>query len=411
MPKGQHFLTAILAILVCQGDGSGRIGSAPVTVTIDSTVTYQTWIGWAGRSITDIPDPARLQIIEDAYRNLGITATGIEARFKAGNEAPNLIGWDSLQTMTFATRWALPLQRLAGKDFRLTVRSEGEPASREEVRRVLTALRNVGLEPDIWIALNEPDVGRMKPDLPEVLDSMAVACQVFREMGVKTRLSGPTYSTVGRSAARAPAMLGDPRLDSCLGEISFHLYGGINRQNLERIGALGRQHGLPTVMDEHHGAATTELFDALEYANLSLWQRDGFAGPGCARCWSLYSSPAGKPWFLAGNTGYYRQFMTAIRPGMVRWKTTTDREGLRVVAFGGNGRAAVVFQTREPDSVRIRGLPPGTYAISYVPGDGRWNGAGSTSPEPVGLPEVQLVSGADVTVWVPDQAVVAVRKR
>jgi hypothetical protein len=91
-------------------------------------------------------------------------------------------------------------------------------------------------------------------------------------------------------------------------------------------------------MDEHHGAAITELFDAIEFANVSLWQRDGFGGTGCSTCYSLYSSPGGNNWFLAGNTGFYRQFYRAIRPGMVRWQATSSVPNDRVVAFGGAGK-------------------------------------------------------------------------
>jgi len=380
-----------------------------VTIQVDSTRTFQTWRAWSARALTDLPSPVRNGIIADAVQDLGVTGIGVEARFKAGRENPGLVGWDSVSTMTFVNNWVLPFKQRVGGDFHFRVRAEGEPADQQEIVRVLNALKAKGLVPDEWVVVNEPNLRHPAVSASALADSGVSNCLAIQQAGAATRLSAPANSTVRSSAAYAMVLTNDARLHGCLGDLSFHMYGEVTTDGLSQIGNLSRQTGIPSSMEEHHGAAITELFDAIEFANVSLWQRDGFGGTGCAGCYSLYSA-SGNNWFLAGNTGFYRQFYRAIRPGMVRWQATSSVPDDRVVAFGGEGKAAVVVRSAAGDTVVVQGLPAGSYEIFYTLGRGDWTGAGNRSPSSVTLPSANVTAGEDLKTVIPDTGVITVRR-
>ncbi|MEO8295472.1 MAG: hypothetical protein ABI613_08160 [Gemmatimonadota bacterium] len=396
----------VLLAFACQNDNASTENA---TIQMDSSVTFQTWLGWGGRSATDVPNPAKTQILDAAVNDLGLTLTGVPARFKAGKENPGMIGWDSVETMKLASQWAAPLKQRVSSDFIFTVRAIGEPADRNEIVRVLNALKTLGLVPDVWIVENEPDIGTRLP-VGELADSMAMTCSVFRQQGIPTVVSGPTMSTVAGTLSYAQVLRNDSRLTGCLGEWTFHQYGTTTRAQLQALAALGEETGLPIKMDEHHGAPVSELMDDIEFANLAAWQRDGFAGNGCQSCYSLYSTPNGVQWFLAGNTGFYRQFTRAIRPGMVRWKATSSNGAVRAVAFGGGSKAAVVVQSSGGGAITMGGLPAGTYEVSYTLGNGRWTGAGTASPQSVTRPSVTITGGQDLQTSLPAAGVLTVRR-
>jgi hypothetical protein len=400
------FTSVLLLGSACQNDNASTENA---TIQVDSSVTFQTWIGWGGRAATDVPNPAKTAILDAAVNDLGITITGVPARFKAGRENPGMVGWDSAETMKLASQWAAPLKQRVGSNFIFTVRAIGEPADRQEIVRVLNALKTLNLVPDVWIVENEPDIGTRVP-VGELADSMAMTCTVFQQQGVPTVVSGPTMSTVAGTLTYAQTLRNDPRLTGCLKEWTFHQYGTTTTAQLQALGALGEQTGLPIKMDEHHGASISELMDDLEFANLAAWQRDGFAGDGCNSCYSLYSTPNGTNWFLAGNTGFYRQFTRAIRPGMVRWKTTSSNSNVRAVAFGGGNQAAVVVQSSGGGSLSIGGLPGGTYQVFYTLGNGRWTGAGTPSPTAVTRPNITINAGEDLQTSLPGPGVLTVKR-
>lgn len=401
-------LLAATTLLSC-GGASDTASTENATIQVDSNVTFQTWRGWAGRAVTDVADPARNAILDAAANDLGITAIGIPARFKPGRENPGVIGWDSVETMKLASRWAAPFKQRAGADFTFTVRAEGEPGDKQEIVRVLNAFKTLGLVPDVWIVENEPDIGT-KVTVQALADSIASTCAVFQQQGVATKVSAPVLSTVKGSLSYAQTLRNDARLTGCIAEWSFHQYGTTSPADLEAFGSLSTETGLPTRMDEHHGASIIELMDDIDLANLSVWQRDGFAGNGCNSCYSLYSSPNGQNWFLAGNTGFYRQFTRAIRPGMVRWKVTSSNSAIRAVAFGGPDKAAVVAFSTTGGTISIAGLPAGIYEISYTLGDAKWTSAGDRSPGTVTRPNMTIVGGGTVDVTLPSGGVLTARK-
>lgn len=402
-------LVSIALALGCQDyTGPSAPPTTSVTIQVDSTQTFQTWRAWAGRAVTDLPSNIRSAVISKAVQDLGVNGIGIEARFKPSRENPGVIGWDSVATMTFVNNWVLPFKQLVGSDFHFTVRGSGEPADQSEMARVLNALQAKGLVPDEWIVLNEPDIGH-KATAGVLADSAVSNCLAIQQAGATTLLSVPTNSTVSGSLSYAQVLANDTRLDGCIGDLSFHMYGTTTTAKLSSIGTLSRQSGIPSAMDEHHGAPITELFDAIEFANISLWQRDGFGGIGCETCYSLYSAP-GSRWFLAGNTGFYRQFYRAIRPGMVRWQATLSNSSDRAVAFGGGGKAAVVVRSVAGDTVIVQGLPAGSYEVFYTLGKGEWTGGGNASPAAVTLPTVNIDAGEALKTVIPGTGVITARR-
>jgi hypothetical protein len=156
---------------------------------------------------------SRNGIIAAAVQDLGITGIGVEARFKAGRENPGLVGWDSVSTMTFVNNWVLPFKQKVGSDFHFRIRAEGEPADRQEIARVLNALKAKGLVPDEWVELNEPDL-RHNPafSAPVLADSGVSNCLVIRQAGAATKLSAPASSTVSSSNSYAQVLANDSRL-------------------------------------------------------------------------------------------------------------------------------------------------------------------------------------------------------
>lgn len=404
------FLVAISLTLGCQDSTSPDLTppATSVTIQVDSTQTFQTWRAWSGRAVTDLPLLPRTIIVRNAVQDLGVTGIGVEARFKPGKEGPQVAGWDSVSTMTIVDHWVLPMKQLLGSALHLTIRAEGRPASRQEVTRVLNALKADGLVPDEWIVLNEPNLHNRAS--PQVLaDSAASACVAIQQAGAGTKLSVATGSTVQSSFSYAQVLAADPRLDGCIGDWSFHMYSGTTN-SLSSLGNLSRQTGIPSAMDEHHGADITELFDAIEFANISLWQRDGFGGIGCRTCYSLYTAPGRYTAFVAGNTGLYRQFYRAIRPGMVRWRATGSNPNDRAVAFGGGGTAAVVVRSVGGDTVIVRGLPAGSYQIFYTLGTGEWTGGGNPSPGATSLPTTNITAGEDLKAVIPRTGIITITK-
>ena len=282
--------------------------------------------------------------------------------------------WDSVSMDRDVREWVVPFKAAAGSGFRFTVRVQGAPMDPATLQRAMTYFRNMGVEPDLWIVKNEPDIGTRLPEA-QLADAIVTTCGVFQTMGAHTLVSAPTLSTVPGSISYATALLADSRLSGCLAEISFHQYGSWMPGDVGRITGLG----LPSMMDEHHGAPLTELVIDLENG-LTAWQRDGLVGNGCAGCYSLYASPNGTSWFLNQSGAYQRQFSFPIRPGMRRAAVVNDLSRLHAVAFVGGGRYAVVALVQNAGPVTIDGLPAGDYHLMTTLGSGTFTGAG-TQPD------------------------------
>lgn len=364
--------TAVLTLLflaACSSADAPPITTGAAVVHVDTTVTYQTWRGWAGR-LTGGTDQAgialatRQAVVQDAVQRSGLTAMGMNVGNQGGV-------WDSVSMDRDVREWVVPFQAAAGSGFRFTVRIQGPPMDAATVQRALTYFRSLGVEPDLWIVKNEPDIGTKLPEA-QLADAIVATCGVFQTMGAHTKVSAPTLSTVPGSITYATQLLADSRLTGCLDEISFHQYGSWTPADVKRISGLG----LPSMMDEHHGAALTELLTDLENG-LTAWQRDGLVGTGCSGCYSLYASPDGVSWFLNQSGAYQRQFSFPIRPGMHRVDVVNDLSRVHAVAFVGGGRYAVVALVQSAGPVAIDGLPAGSYHVMTTLGAGTFSGAGT----------------------------------
>ncbi|MEO8201159.1 MAG: hypothetical protein ABI679_11605 [Gemmatimonadota bacterium] len=412
LEKAAWFRPDGAVLIYCAGEyTTPGSGTPPTTgaaiVHVDTTIQYQTWRGWAARFTggTDqlgLNASVRAAIILDVVQNSGLTSFGMNLDNKSG------LALSEMDSILY--EWMIPLKQKIGADFRLTVRVQGVPLTDPQLRQVLGKMANAGVMPDYWIVKNEPNIGTNYP-VAQIAAVSIMTCNVFKSMGVATRLISAPLSHMPGSYTYGATLKADPALAGCTAEYGYHMYSGktypgpTGTNDFAKMASLG-----PTSMDEYHGAPISDLLVSLQSANLVSWQRDGLVGK-TSGCWALYYAPGGMTWYSNKSHAYQRQFQVPIRPGMVRRKVVNDSTRVNAVAFVAGGRYAVVALVNSQGPVTISGLPAGTYHVMTSLGAGTWvsmttkpdaddaRDAGTVTTSADGLLRTTLAGAGYVSVW------------
>jgi hypothetical protein len=215
-----------------------------------------------------------------------------------------------------------------------------------------------GIDTKYAVVANEPSGSWTAPVIAEVIKA---AGPRFVAHGLPTKSQFAEGVDAHTSWNYITAVRGDTDLWPWVGRLSYHNYGTSDPYRAY-MKAFGDSIGLTTAQTEMDPANIDNLFDDLLKGGVSYWETAFTNG-------STVSANAGYTSFTP--TRYYyrvRQVLHYVRPGAVRIGTTTTDTLVRMLAFVDKGKiTTIVYNTSSASkSVTVHGIPPGTYGISQA---------------------------------------------
>lgn len=262
-----------------------------------------------------------------------------------------------------------------------------------------------GLVPDGWEVILEPD--NTDEWSGQVIGQAIVAAgQRLEASGFTPHFIAPSTTSMWRATAYFDEMVQVPGVLRYLGEISYHRYIDVADIHLQGIAARAVEYGLDTAMLEHIGSGYEDLHQDLKVGRVSAWQQFALAYPTTDNAAQLYliddRDPTRPVITPAAQTRFLRHYFRFIRPGAVRiGAMTTDARFDPLAFLNADGRAVVVVKAASGGEWLVRGLPPGTYALTYTT-------AGATA---VALPDQRIGAGAALHAAIPEVGVMTIVAR
>jgi O-glycosyl hydrolase len=392
---------AVLGVVVAEPwlAGSPGVQQVPVRVTVDASRTYQTVGGWGAslsfiRDLNFVAQPTLEQVIEEAVNDLGLTFLRIGFGYLSepfnDNANPREIDWERFRDKASIDReGARGLVAFAGK-----VRANGEspvlllnrewedpPAwmSNAEFAEAVAATilyykNQLGLDVTFTSIDNEPmHYDAFTPDRQRAM--IKVMGPAFESFGLATKIAVNEGIDARSTWDYISEMQGDRSVWPFVGLLNWHLYGD-NDPYRSQIRDFGKARGIPTAQTEYH-AQIKDFIEDLTLGGVSYWTRYHLADRGAGS--SGNSSGNFFAMHLDGtsftrNVEYwrFRQFMRYVRPGFVRMEAVSANPDVRAFAFGRAAERVVVIANglAEPTAVRVDGLTPDRYGVSYAAGPG-----------------------------------------
>jgi hypothetical protein len=197
----------------------------------------------------------------------------------------------------------------------------------------------------------------------------------------------------------------DPTFLSIMTTFSFHLYWNTTASN---AGILPRAqaNGLKTGMSEFTTADIDTLFDNLKNQNVSFWQKYGISGltdSPAQYVWADLANPATPRFIPTTIANLLQQVFAYVRMGAVRVDAVSvDEVNYGAVAFrNANNKYAVAVRNLGNKPISIKGLPAGTYGITY-------SSAGVTR---AALADVTISAGGTISATNPAAGVITFFQR
>lgn len=426
-------------------------GEERSTILVNPDERHQTIVGWEAHHQSGVLEPDYLEfrdtLLSLAVNDLGINRIRIEAwsgveqprdwydDFRSGrlsneewychrfattndNDDPAVINWDGFhftQLDEAVENVVLPMQRLlAERGERLYVnltydsfilQCPGAPYIHDSIPEYaefalatfLHLREKYGLVPDGWEMILEPDNSNWRGGA--IGAAMVATGDLLRKHGFTPDFIAPSNTNLRRAIRDFDAMVRVPGALNYLTEFSYHRYGGVSEEALRGVGERGREYGIRTSMLEHIGSGHEDLHDDLVLADVSAWQQFALA---------FRTRDDGAQYFVIGPDGrvrmgdrtrYLRQYFRYVRAGAVRIGATTTTGSAAPVAFiDEQGDVTVVSYTNDRTRLRVEGLPPGRYRISYTT-------ESATGEE---LPQTEIHQGETLEVVIPAAGVITV---
>lgn len=438
------FRTLLLLSLCACGNQSAR----RATIAVDSTRQYQTISGWeASESFGWTLPPAVMDSLMDmAVHDLGINrlrlsmpgnmlesrdSTTIPEETSLGtndNSDPHVLNPAGFRWQLFdhlVRTFAIPLKsrvEARGEPFTLVACFVGfRPTSAylqrdplEYVEFMITALNHMrdsfNLVPDMWEVRLEPDHGRTQLTGRQQGELLLAAAQAARAAGYDSLMFlVPSTVVPHRTVQYLNGILSVPGTAPFIREVTYHRYSRPPRRVLNEIRDSAAALGVPTAMLEFLRGTEHDLFEDLTQANVSAWSRFSLAGPyggSDAGGQYFFADTAARTFRYRATTWPLRQYFHYVRPGAVRVEATTSARGIEPVAFRRpDGRMIVVVNVDRGTELRITGLRPDSYQLSFSTTDTPGALGPRLSPDESGTLTASIPARGTITISpLPDDA-------
>jgi hypothetical protein len=246
------------------------------------------------------------------------------------------------------------------------------------------------LEPDELTDWTGTDTGR----------ALVAADTRLSAAGYQPDFIVPSTANMANSLVWLAGIRSVPGAEQAISELAYHRYGGVSRGALTSIASAAGDLGVRTAMLEHLGSGIDDLLEDLVIGNNSAWQQYTIAFPAGddgSHYFSVDRSTGAV--MIDRRTKDLGQVFRYVRAGATRISSSTADQALVTVAFvNPDGTYVVVIRADRERKISVRGLPSGTYGVTYTTP----NVHGATSPD------VTIASGGTVDVVLPDEGVLTV---
>lgn len=386
-------------------------------VTVDTLVRFQTMTGWEATAQAGQFDP-RFEGLKNSLFDLAVNELGINrlrVEIHAGAENPidcapsgkisesdgcprwvpindnddpqviNPAGFHFTALDSIVAKVVLPMkERLEARGERLFVNLtyvaflnqspqtvHTQPAEYAEfILAAFLHLRDTfGLVPGAVEIILEPDNVTAWGSGALIGSAIVATAARLAAAGFNPVFVAPSTADLGRATAYLDGIYSVPGVQSLLGELAYHRYGGASSANLAALAQRAKAAGARTAMLEHIGSDVEDLYTDLTVGQVSAWQQYTLAFPTPDNGGHYLQTANGSP-VLASRTRYLRQYFHYVRLGARRLGAQSSTSELRAVAFENvGGGLVVVMHTGPSGPVEVRGLRPGSYGVSVTTDD------------------------------------------
>jgi hypothetical protein len=226
--------------------------------------------------------------------------------------------------------------------------------------------------PDAWGVILEPDNtatwrGR------EIGTAIAATARRLRAGGFTPRFIAPSTTSMANAVRYFDELASVPGALDHLAELAYHRYRDVSDASLTAIDQRARRHRIGAAMLEWIGAGHDELRADLTLARASAWAQYALATFDPRDDGSAYlvvdrrAAVPDQGVRMGRRTPFLRQYFRFVRAGAQRVDATSDTRALSPVAFRNrDGRHVVVVRAADAVEMRVIGLPPGVYGVTYT---------------------------------------------
>ncbi len=404
------------------------------TIAIDTTVEYQTIVGWGhGGGIlghvggawsmldSTIANPVNYQVLDYLADDLGLTGsrtwevgpridgTGMD------NGDCDSIDWTKFQSQSFPVGLANYLvhfkNHIVAKGYQPNFYSSpGYPTHATDQKpwimfhpgeraqqiwaSALYMRDSLGIDINYDVIYNEPSGNVTSNILAE--DVKALGPRLISH-GLNTRSQYAEAIAPQTDWNFITPVQNDSELWANVGRLSYHNYGTADPYR-SLIYNFGLSKGITTAQTEMANPTFDELYSDLTLANVSYWEV-GYAAP-----YTLLPD-TGLTSFVPSPTYFrLRQVLHYVKPGAVRVGTTSNDSLLHILSFKRNGGVTTVIEniSSTAQNVFMSGIPAGIYGLcKSAPGTAAFQELGLLTV-PVGdTITIPIAQGSTVTTLYP----------
>ena len=226
-----------------------------------------------------------------------------------------------------------------------------------------------GFVPDYWEVVNEPDLTTPHYTGTQIGNAIKAAGDRLIAAGYTPRFIGP--STAGAycsvSCGYIDQMAQVPGALQYIYEFSYHRYVNADDEGLAIIAAKAASYGKNTSMTEWGGATYNDLHQDLKVTRNVAWEQFTLAFPGADDGYSYLLPTSTSNYVVGSRTKFLCQYFKKVRKGAVRYAASSNNSDLDPLAFQNtDNKHVVIVKSANGGSIRISGLPTGTYGIFYT---------------------------------------------
>jgi hypothetical protein len=352
---------------------AGASAGTVIPVSIDLRQTLQVWDGFGsservfsdphvsrkGKSRSVVPPEAQRKILSLLYRRLGLTRVrpvldrGIQSRRGGPFNFGGKLGEDQIAFIKQARRAGLKTFFPAPVYLERWMTPNDVGPYVDYAMGVLRYWRSKGLEPPLYVPLNEPRIANDFP--PQWMHDVVVGLgRRLKAEGFKTKLVVPDDENPVDAYRRAEVVLADPEARTYVGALAYHIYKG-KESDWAKFKQLADRYGVRVWMTEWHArefdrwpganAWAVKIHDLITIGGVSaidyIWGFFGDWGDSYIQLQfddnAVYTGHTFSPiYYLTGQWSRY------VRPGYRRVGVSPESGSVRTTAFRGPRRIVIV---------------------------------------------------------------------